>query len=1009
MISATNIFNQCILKHHLQDFLPKLQIMFEIRLFVINKLKTLVSAEYGWSVFTRYYSEIADEAENEEVQKWIFKLRMLNHKYSTSSCWQEELSDYLKVEDDLRIYNIADNGTIIRKIARIFDSREEWYEEFLNHLPEVRQTTRGTEADILQYENGEFSVKVKGKAILPESLPAYREKKYMSIRNDQDWNLILSKMGDEFSQRPAISMQLLKAKKELELQGLIHIVGPLGAGKSIFKHALIYDGVINKNMTFSVIEESVAHVIETTRILRRMGINAVPYIGSTSEEVYLKKYINKMEDFNSVINDDILAEISGSCIVKACAGDANNRYPCTRLKNEFGRDVVCSYAGRCGHLDRFRKLSKASVIVSTPHALIKSTIHYPIEIYNRSLYEIMYDISDTIVVDEADGIQRTCEELLMVDKQLNYGNDSVIMQFEELSEMLPGMMNDNHVYRFVQNINMLHRSINVMERILGNFSHIEYYLRNKRFVPTELRNEVVNEFEFTDVRFKEELEKYVELSDAFNIEENNLDCEVYRAFNLVQMIHATNEINPETEMRLKLQDFLNKYKVSIKPAKNGVKKHNERVIEKLGLLIMLVQLDYLFKQLCVDYMSVYSKVHQTMRNIDGYETISNSLIHLIKEPCMGTLFGYKLKVNTNRGLEIDILRYDGVGRDLITNWTNLKKELGLEGPAVICLSGTSYAPKSAHYNINKEPDALLLGKAEGKIEMHFLPKINGKNFIRISGAGMEKRSENLISLTKSIVPEIKYTLRNSLNRKILIVANSYDDCKTIENELLYHDIRCKCISNDERDNMISRENIENFPLESDNADVCIVPLSIIARGYNILDEKGDSYFGTMFIMVRPYMVPGDFGNYIQILHFMLGDIEMKAKQETNNYSERVKSFRKLCYSEFSKISNMTTWNSLSDPQRDILSWYMMVQIKQAIGRMQRNGNDCAVYFCDIAFCDAVADNKKPSEVNSTLHSFLNLLDRIMVNNTLKILYGNFAEALREMLKEIDNEYYNVEE
>ena len=1004
MSVVSNVFYQTVSKNHLQDYMPIAQIMFEIRLFVIGHLKTSVSIEYGWSVFTQYYAELSDEIEDQEIQAWIFKLRMLNHKYSTSSSWHDELYDYLNVQNEIRIYDKAEDGKLIRKTSKIFDSREDWYEEFLTNLPVSGQTKRVIDANVLQYENSDYSVEVKGINALPEALPEYRNKKYMSISNNQDWNLILENMGTEFSQRPSISMELLNSKKELELKGLVHIVGPLGAGKSTFKYALIYDGVKNRSMKFSVIEESVAHVIETTKILRNMGINAVPYIGSTSEDVYLKKYIEKINDFNDVLADDILAELSGSCTVKACTNDDSNRYPCTRLKNELERATVCSYAGKCGHLKRFRNLIDASVIISTPHALIKSSVPYPIEIYNRSLYEILFDVSDAIIVDEADGIQRSFEEILMIDKKLNYGKDSIIRQFEEESSMLTGRMDDNHVYRFRQNINMLHRSINLMERILGNFSFIERYIQNKRFVPTELRNEIIQEFEFENDLFKDELEKYVDLSDAFNIQESNLDCELYRAFNLVQMIHATSEIAPEVEMKIKLQEFLEKYKVTIRKSNNGIKNHEERVIEKLGLLIMLVQLDYLFKQLCVDYPVVYSMLHETIRSIDGYETISKSLIHLIKEPCLGTLFGYKLRINNKRGLEIDILRYDGVGRDLLINWPNLKKELGLEGPSVISLSGTSYAPKSAHYNIRKDPDILLLGKAEGKINMHFLPKTKDGDFIRISGAGMENRSTNLKALSKAIVPDIKYILRNSINRKILIVANSYDDCNVVVNELLYQGIRCKCISNDESENAISRENIENFPIESDSADVCIVPLNIIARGYNILDEHGDSYFGTMFIMVRPYMVPGDFANYIQILHHMLGDLELRVKLENDNYAERVKQFRKLCYSEFSKISNMTTWKSLSDHQRDILAWYMMVQIKQAIGRMQRNGNDCTVYFCDVAFCDSVAANRNPSKINSALYSFADVLDRIMVNDTLKLLYGNFSSALKVMLKEIEEEY-----
>jgi len=135
MSVVSNVFYQTISKNHLQDYMPIAQIMFEIRLFVIGHLKTSVSIEYGWSVFTQYYAELSDEIEDQEIQAWIFKLRMLNHKYSTSSSWHDELYDYLNVQNEIRIYDKAEDGKLIRKTSKIFDSREDWYEEFLTNLP----------------------------------------------------------------------------------------------------------------------------------------------------------------------------------------------------------------------------------------------------------------------------------------------------------------------------------------------------------------------------------------------------------------------------------------------------------------------------------------------------------------------------------------------------------------------------------------------------------------------------------------------------------------------------------------------------------------------------------------------------------------------------------------------------------------------------------------------------------------------------------------------------------
>ena len=96
-------------------------------------------------------------------------------------------------------------------------------------------------------------------------------------------------MGKRFENRPPIQLEILNGEEHLILKGNRHIVGALGAGKSTYKYAQVYQGVKEHQLKIAMIEESVSHVVETVTILRELGIHAVPLIGSSSE----RKYFNR--------------------------------------------------------------------------------------------------------------------------------------------------------------------------------------------------------------------------------------------------------------------------------------------------------------------------------------------------------------------------------------------------------------------------------------------------------------------------------------------------------------------------------------------------------------------------------------------------------------------------------------------------------------------------------------------------------------------------------------------
>lgn len=989
---------------------------FELRLYILAHLKNEVLMDDGWSVFTQYFYELTDKPEEQFIKESLYKLRLKNHSFSTQSKWRTLLQAYLEVPKSFRIFDMGSSGRVARITSKYRNTREEDYQRILESLPieHKREIVRAEVGEDVTYEKNTYSANIldlPGEYIVP--LQSYRNKKYITIEKKTDWNQILKSMGHNFSNRPNIHLEILSGQDQLELIGLIHIVGALGAGKSSYKFAQVVVGVKEHGLKIAMIEESVSHVIETVNTLRNLGINAVPLIGSSNERKYLERYLNKFTNYIDISNDEMCKELSGNCFIKALAGDNNTSgFPCSKLYQNNER-VSCNYVGSCGHMRRFRKLAQADVIVTTPHNLVKGNLIDPIDPYDRSIYEMLHDLSDMIIIDEADGVQSILEDQLMIDARLNYGDYNIIAQFSRLSEELQqerAPMKHDDKYKFITNLNRLNTVMGVARRVLNKYTSITNYVLNKRLTPIEVFNniECILAKNQENNKFIEFLREYVAITDVFRISEDEITHRLKEVFNKISSIHLENGRMPEYELKKEILTLIAEYGVKFPTNTTGRKYDGNRITEQICLLVLLVEIDYLVKLLSNEYPYLYYQVYGEMRYIEGFNSLNMKLHHLIKEPCIGTVYGYKISYKNE--LEIDVVRYEAVGRSMIEHWPYLKEELGMNGPAVICLSGTSHSPGSAHYNLKKQPDILLQGKPEGTIVMHFMPQADQGEYIRVSGSG-ERKEQQLKTLCNKLIVNIKAELLNKHERKILIVVNSYEDCKLVGEILLFNHMNYRIICNDEVQNSLPREALENFEEESDQADICVVPLNIIARGYNILNESGNSYFETMYFLVRPYMVPGDFSSYIQILHYSMNQIIEDIMMHYKQYNEKITILRKRCFSEFNSILNMSYWKSLTDNQREMMTWFMLVPIKQAIGRMQRNGNSCTVYFCDNAFCDAYGTNEEMTAHNSTLYSFYEVLDKYKGNHVIDSLYSGFYNGLKEMIDRINEQRieYEMEE
>ena len=86
---------------------------------------------------------------------------------------------------------------------------------------------------------------------------------------------------------------------------------------------------------------------------------------------------------------------------------------------------------------------------------------------------------------------------------------------------------------------------------------------------------------------------------------------------------------------------------------------------------------------------------------------------------------------------------------------------------------------------------------------------------------------------------------------------------------------------------------------------------------------------------------------------------------------------------------------------------MLVPIKQAIGRMQRNGNSCEAVFCDLAYCEVIVESKKQNAKNSIFYAWHELLEKNLNDEVINSLFGNFNNSLKNLIDDINNTYIDV--
>lgn len=1005
--------------------LPKADIstIISTEIFITGCLliEPLLDIDKAWSILVGYDEPILKNIERMDI---IVRLRILFPELRSKKILIRRVEAYRTIDKKYRIFEIDEERKTSKLIPRFLTNRITTYEQILNK-PIPRQIN-----DIPFAIQGKFEYSriIRGGIAqnflgsIPEALiknekrllPSYREKKTLSLELPfnglslaKEMDKIVGKSSAWQNRVCSVALESIDWASEFVYKGNQHIGGALGAGKSTFMLMETYRLVKQEGARIGFIEGSVSQVIERVKVLRELGINAVPIIGKSSRKSHQENFLfaNSSEIFEtsdwSKDEFQALKHLSDVCVLKALSEDyeRNNQFPCTQLKqnNKF---MKCPLANHCGVYHDFSRLAEADVWVATSASVLKTRIPAMIDPLERTIYEAMYDLMDIVFIDEADEVQKQFDETFLSEYKV-FGNVEDIFErlFNESNQLTNGQ------YQFAGD-----PIVNEWKDKLRQLDHMIWRIYNKLDYSHTLRKNI-----------SRNLIRVAALADSLSdkISDNeerqkkirkqllNYASEPYQdptLSSIVDKLIETETIEEKQKLLTKITEKL--LKGTIHPRVS-----RELFYAQLEFFIYLSRAEECIKFILTSFTMIQAKLGISA-NFSPLFTMQRDYQPFMKEAMTGTMIGYKydLKDGDAAGA-FKLVEYTGVGRLLLHDWYRVYKDSDQkQGPAVIFLSGTSHAPDSAHYHLNTGSKWILKAdRLPSEISMTFKPLLNVRQdgFLDVSGIrDDETRSSNLYEMVQQLKSDIQYELNhwksNGTKRRVLLVVNSYDDVATVGRVFRGDhswEGRFMILSREksQETDHYSRSMIESFHKEK--AEVLVVPLMSVGRGYNILDQKGEALFGSVFFLVRPYPIPNDMNYMVQILHAYLPRYLQRIEGQSIYYEKAVSKLRQISSAKFETMYKKPDfWSILSDSEREIMAWFTFIPIWQMIGRLLRGGKNARVFYCDSKFGAKPAG--KP-EGMSMLDSWASIMQKHKRDPLFESLYGPFIEAINKMIREVN--------
>jgi hypothetical protein len=623
---------------------------------------------------------------------------------------------------------------------------------------------------------------------------------------------------------------------QITLDGLMHLIGMVGSGKSsLFTVLTVY--LARRGYRVVMVLSDVAAVFKEQKIFHAFSsiepdaFQAVPFVGKTTRISHLNR-LYRAEAARIGISFDqnhpSYSFLSTVCPLDGLRQDIRpippGEEPCTRLytledeekEEKEDEKYDCPFMPVCPVHHRTHTLAEARIWLATPASLLASGPQGPLLPLTMQYVDIVMRHAHVMLIDEGDLVQVQFDnrfapmEVLVrergeswLDRVATQVSRQVYRSGRPLVGKYPGLdrwlVAHDNTQRAVNRLYIhLRDKDSAARRWLGTtyFSHDRLIAR----LAWELRDVVPSNDDFVrqaqNFKFSPLVIQKNPRPKKRQVGEVETPLAWYRAVHLEMLESDTSQA------LLELKNWLQEQNIHNPPLEEALK---DNLALHLLIMLLVVILDHAMQLMILQWPATEGL--DLDRGTGGlFFHPTEDQLCMVPEPAMGSVIGFQYYDNQQNGNgELRFFYVRGTGRSLLYHLhdaLNLSDDIA--GPHIVLTSGTSWAPGSWKYHLHRFPDAVLLPMKENtadapqrtRIQCFYDPLPNphtpGK-YLRISGIeDTDLRLKNLQAMVDMLTRAQAFRpsmLDNELNilqphrKRILLVVGSYIEAEFVGNAL----------------------------------------------------------------------------------------------------------------------------------------------------------------------------------------------------------------------------------
>ena len=972
-------------------------------LYLAQQISPQLQASQAY-LLLRGYHLIAHTQNNEQLYlmqqariKWL--------SYSSRIQWEQFIEKYFSKDyDGIRLYENMDGLVQVSTKNIPVRNREEVYSSNLNeHKSSTNNLSFATEGRYTFHKKNKrivtVSIDKEDLKLLPHGNRTHsgsrdRREPIMSTLTDllnaaNEMRTIVP--GDycydvlNRNTIKAVDNHAIAPCQYLSIHEVVNIVGMVGSGKTtLIKTLCYYFSKFSKKVV--VVLNSVNDVVNMYQDLRRYNINVVPLIGKGEQEKHINTLIKNRQMYLDEETSKFLATpciLNGACDNETEALTYDER-PCFNLKSD--KKYICPFFESCPGALMLREASSATVVVTTVAGLAASRIGTQKILF----FEHVINQADVVLFDESDRVQKTLDDFFAPNisflEFMESQADACAKDMKREPDAPETDVNATRYYDLVRETPAIYHSIvTALEQIKSdnnrNWKELISCAFSALSILRQLEKDGIDSKLIDSLRQCIYINHFKEGTDEFTLQ-------------------LSETCNNSCRASIYEKDFNNQLK---RLMQNNSLVISEEDLQHIGFLLKVIYFDRIMDNIDDSAKSIDNEILRENQISDFLQARFIAQQHFLPAAPMGNTFGM---IYTGKK-ELKVYRQFAYGRYLMNSlpWLRVNEKCEPIGPHAILFSGSSYAPYSLQCHVNAPINYILESPQDARDYLSkSIFRTNGA-FTVISGSGLKDRISKFNTLLKEISSDIKAEIARS--GKILFVVNSYKESKEVmgyTNRLLSElEIDEKSVAVvDERTSKdeycILKSDLPSFAVRKEK--ILIAPAAVIERGYNIVDERGNSAIRSIFFLVRPMAVPEDIALKISKLN---GYIDTKyAQQDVKDWGV----FCKTLVADAGKYWGMmereygtTLANLSSESKLDITATVFNLML-QLYGRSARvsdlksiDKQPPRVYFADGAFNSNRGTGSY--DIISEIITYLKNLMESSDGEIAKTLYETFYNALKE--------------